>query len=63
VIALREQVARDAQAQLSEGVITASTYVDRTTELLTARLRRVQHRVALEQARVTLLNTLGVEIR
>jgi outer membrane protein TolC len=63
VIALREQVAREAQAQLREGVITAAVYVDRSTELLVARLRRVQHRVALEQARVTLLNTLGVEVR
>ena len=62
-IALREQVAREAQAQLREGVITAAVYVDRSTELLVARLRRVQHRVALEQARVTLLNTLGVEVR
>ena len=63
VIALREQVMREAQAQLREGVITASAYVDRNTELLVARLRRVQHRVALEQARITLLNTLGVEVR
>jgi outer membrane protein TolC len=63
VIALREQVARESQAQLREGVITAAVYVDRSTELLVARLRRVQHRVALEQARVTLLNTLGVEVR
>ncbi|MEO6527059.1 MAG: TolC family protein [Gemmatimonadaceae bacterium] len=63
VIALREQVAHEAQVQLREGVITAATYVDHSTALLTARLRRVQHRVALEQARVTLLNTLGVEVR
>ncbi|MDB4883338.1 MAG: outer rane efflux protein [Gemmatimonadetes bacterium] len=62
-IALREQVAGEAQTQLREGVITAATYVDRSTELLVARLRGVQHRVALEQARVTLLNTLGVEVR
>jgi outer membrane protein TolC len=63
IIALREQVAREAQLQLREGVITAALYVDRSTDLLTARLRRIQHRVALEQARVTLLNTLGVEVR
>jgi len=63
VVALREQVVHEAQVQLHEGVITAATYADRSTELLTARLRRVQHRVALEQARVTLLNTLGVEVR
>lgn len=63
IIALREQVAREARAQLTEGVITAATYVDKSTDLLVARLRRVQHRVALDQARATLLNTLGVEVR
>ncbi|HEV7993539.1 MAG TPA: TolC family protein [Gemmatimonadaceae bacterium] len=63
VVALREQVVHEAQIHLREGVITAATYADRSAELLVARLRRVQHRVALEQARVTLLNTLGVEVR
>ena len=63
VVALREQGVHEAQIHLREGVITAATYADRSTALLVARLRRVQHRVALEQARVTLLNTLGVEVR
>jgi outer membrane protein TolC len=63
VVALREQVVHEAQIHLREGVITAATYADRSTELLVARLRRVQHRVALDQARITLLNTLGVEVR
>jgi outer membrane protein TolC len=63
IIALRGQVAREARAQLAEGVITSATYVDKSTDLLVARLRRVQHRVALDQARATLLNTLGVEVR
>ncbi len=63
IITLREQVAREARAQLAEGVITAATYVDKSTDLLVARLRRVQHRVALDQARATLLNTLGMEVR
>ncbi len=63
ILALREQVVREAQAQLAEGAITAATYVDRRSELLAARTRRVQHRVALQQAQVTLLNTLGVEVR
>ena len=63
IIALREQVVREARAQLAESVITAATYTDKSTDLLVARLRRVQHRVALDQARATLLNTLGVEVR
>ncbi len=63
VIALREEVERDARAQLAEGVITAAAYVDRSTDLLLARVRRAQHRVELEQARAALLNTLGMEVR
>lgn len=63
IIALRERQVQEAQMQLREGAITAATYVDRDTELHTARLQRIQHRVALEQARATLLNTLGVEVR
>ena len=62
IIALRERIVREAQAQLREGVITAATYVDRTTDLFTARVRRAQHRVELEQARATLLDTLGLEV-
>jgi len=62
IIALRERIVREAQAQLAEGVITAATYVDRRSDLLTARLHRVQHRVELEQARAVLLNTIGLEV-
>jgi outer membrane protein TolC len=62
IVILREQVEHEARVQLAERVITAAAYVDKNTDLLAARLRRVQHRVALEQARATLLNTLGVEV-
>jgi outer membrane protein TolC len=62
IVTLREQVEHEARVQLAERVITAAAYVDKNTDLLAARLRRVQHRVALEQARATLLNTLGVEV-
>lgn len=62
IIALRERVTREAESQLREGAITTATYVERSTELLTARLQRIQHRVELERAHATLLDTLGVEI-
>lgn len=62
IVALRERQVQEAQAQLHEGAITAASYVDRSSELLAARVRRVQHRLALEQARATLLDTLGVEV-
>jgi outer membrane protein TolC len=62
IIALRETVDRETRAKLGEGVVTASEYVDRSTDLLTARLTQIQHRVELAQARATYLSTLGVGI-
>jgi outer membrane protein TolC len=62
IIALRERIDRETRAKLGEGVVTASEYVDKTTDLLSARLTQIQHRVELAQARATYLSTLGVEI-
>jgi outer membrane protein TolC len=62
IVALREIALREARAQLAEGAITAPGYLDRTTDLLAARLTRTEHRVSLAQARLHLLNTLGLEI-
>jgi outer membrane protein TolC len=63
IVTLREQVARSAQIRLQEGVVTASEYLDRTTELLQARFARAGHEVDLAQARAHLLTTLGLEVR
>jgi outer membrane protein TolC len=49
--------------RFSEGVVTASEYLDRTTELLGAQLDRARHRVELAQARARLLTTLGLEVQ
>ena len=62
IVALREVVLREAAAQLREGVLTAANYLDRSTDLLSARLTNTDHRVTLAQARVHLLNTLGLEL-
>ncbi len=62
IIGLRETVETETRAQLREGVVTAAEYVDRYTDLLSARLTRAQHGVARAQARATLLTTLGVEV-
>jgi len=62
IVALREIVVREARAQLNEGALTAAAYLDRTTDLLSARLTRTEHRVTLAQARVNLLNTLGLDL-
>ena len=46
---------------LQEGVVTASEYLDRSTELLQARFARAGHQVELAQASARLLTTLGLE--
>ncbi|MGH7679685.1 MAG: TolC family protein [Gemmatimonadaceae bacterium] len=62
VVALREIVVREATAKLREGAITAAEYVDRDTELLSARVARIQHRAEVAHARASLLTLLGVEL-
>ncbi len=62
IVVLRAEIERETAAKLREGVVTASEYVDRSTDLLTARLASAQHRVELAQARAGYLNTLGLEI-
>jgi outer membrane protein TolC len=62
IIALRERIDRETRAKLREGVVTAAEFVDKSTDVLTARLARLQHRIELAQARAALLTTLGVEV-
>ena len=63
IIALREQIVRETAARFRESTITAAEYVDRQTNLLTARVARGLHRVELAQARAAYLTTLGLEVR
>ena len=63
IVALREQIVREAAARFRESTITVAEYVDRQTELLTARITRDLHRVELAQARATYLTTLGLQVR
>ena len=63
IIALREGIAASARVRLQEGVLTASEYVDRSTELLQARVALAAHRVELAQAGARLLTTLGLEVK
>ena len=62
VVALRQIVERESRAKLREGAITAAEYVDRNTDLLEARVARIQHRVEAAHARATLLTLLGIEL-
>lgn len=60
IIALREQVERQAAAQLAERAITPADYVDVRTDLQEARLARERHRVELARAEAHYLTTLGL---
>jgi outer membrane protein TolC len=62
IVALREQIVRETTARFRESAVTAAEYVDRQTDLLSARIARAQHRVELEQARANYLTTLGVQV-
>jgi outer membrane protein TolC len=62
IVTLRETVERVARVRLQEGATTASEYLDRQTERLTAEFDRARHRVELAQANARLLTTLGLEV-
>jgi len=63
IVALRESILSETRARFNEGVVTSADYVDRQTDVLSARTARALHRVELAQARARLLNTLGIEAR
>jgi outer membrane protein TolC len=63
IVALRAEIVREAAARFRENVVTSAEYVDKQTDLLAARMARVQHRVELAQARAGYLTTLGLEVR
>jgi outer membrane protein TolC len=62
IVALRERIEAETRVKLNEGVATAADYADRSTDVLSARLMRIQHRVQRAQAQANLLTTLGVEV-
>jgi len=63
IIALREDIAAETRTRFNEGVVTSAEYVDRQTDVLSARVARALHRAELAQARARFLNTLGIEVR
>jgi outer membrane protein TolC len=63
IIALRESILTETRSRYRESVITSAEYIDRQTDVLSARLARAIHRVELSQAQTHLLTTLGAEIR
>lgn len=63
IIALREQLERQARAQLQERVISPSQYVDARTDLQQARLALLRHAAELARAQADYLTTLGIPVR
>jgi outer membrane protein TolC len=63
IIALRARVLGETRLRFGEGVVTSAEYVDRETDLLSARLARAAHRVQLAQARARFLTLVGLEVR
>ena len=63
IVALREGIDHTARVRLSEGAITASEYLDRHTEWLTAQFDRARHHVELAQARANVQTKLGLEVK
>lgn len=63
IIALRERIASETRARFREGAVTSAEYVDRQTDVLSARLNRAIHRAELAQSRARVLTTLGIRIQ
>ena len=63
IVALRERIATEMRVRFTEGVVTSAEYVDKQTDVLSARISRALHRVELAQARARFLTTLGIEVR
>jgi outer membrane protein TolC len=61
IIALREKILAETAARFREGAVTADVYVDKQTDVLSARIARSLHRVELARARAGVGNTLGLE--
>ncbi len=62
IIALRERVLNETRLRFTEGVVTSDDFVERETDLLSARLARATHRVELAQARTRFLTLVGIEV-
>ena len=63
IVALRERIAAETRARFIENAVTAAEFVDRQTDVLSARMARALHRAELAEARARFLTTLGIEVR
>lgn len=63
IVRLREEVERETRRRFEEGVVTSAEYLDRSNDVLSARIARASHRAELGRARARYFNALGLEIR
>ncbi|HEU4828433.1 MAG TPA: TolC family protein [Gemmatimonadales bacterium] len=62
IVRLREDVERETRIRFDEGVVTSAELVDRSTDVLAARIARATHRIELARARARYLNLMGLEV-
>lgn len=63
IVRLRESVEREARLRFDEGVVTSAELVDRSTDVLAARIARATHRLELARARARYRNLMGLEVK
>ncbi len=63
LVALRDDIERQARAQFTEGAITGAEYVETRTDVVEANLTLQRHRAELAQAEARYLTTLGLAPR
>ena len=63
IVALREQIEREARIRWEARVIPLAEYLERSGELLDAEVAREEHRIALAAARARVLTTAGLEVK
>jgi outer membrane protein TolC len=63
IVELRELIERETRMRYDERAVTAAEMVDKTTDVLEARLLRAVHQVELAQTRARMLTVLGLEAR
>lgn len=62
IVGLRESVERETRLRFDEGVVTSAELVDRSTDVLAARIARATHRIELARARARYRNLMGLEV-
>jgi len=63
IIALRERIAAETRARYAEGAVTSAEYIDRQSDVVSARLSRAAHRAERAQVQARFLTTMGIEVR